>query len=335
MIVSVICPCRNEIGYVDAFLCALGYQQTHGFELEVIVADGESNDGTASVLKASSARDKRIKVISNPNRVVSTGLNNAIKLASGEIIVRMDVHTEYADDYVAQCVRQLQKTGATCVGGPWLAKGNSPRQKAIAAAFGSVFGSGWAKSRLSDYAGLVDTVYLGAWKRDDLIALGGFDEELARNQDDELCLRIARSGGKVWQSPTIKSHYIPRDTLLALWRQFYQYGYWKAAIVKKHRVAPSLRALVPPLLCLALAILSAVALVVPQAGIAAVALILAYVAIALFAAIRAADRLGGVALIVFSYMCMHFGYGIGLCHGVLDLILLQRKANLRMLETSR
>ena len=209
MIVSIVCPCRNEVGHIDTFLRALAHQQATEFDVEILVADGESDDGTAEALAAWRAMETRMEVVPNPGRIVSTGLNAAIRAARGEIIVRMDVHTEYAEDYVAQCVTVLKQSGAMCVGGPWRAKGRSVRHRAIAAAFGSAFGSGGAKSRRTDYTGSVDTVYLGAWWRVDLMALGGFDEDLVRNQDDELCLRIRHSGGTVWQSAAIRSCYIP------------------------------------------------------------------------------------------------------------------------------
>ena len=324
MIVSVVCPCRNEIDHIDAFLRTLSQQQTSGFDLEIIVADGESDDGTAEVLAAWQGKDPRIKVFSNGGQVVSTGLNTAIGMAQGEIIVRMDVHTEYAKDYVEQCVKELKQTRATCVGGPWRAKGKSLRQKAIAAAFGSAFGSGGAKSRRASYTGFVDTVYLGAWWRADLIALGGFDEQLVRNQDDELCLRIIQAGGTVWQSNAIRSHYIPRATLLELWRQFYQYGYWRAAVVRKHRLPSSLRQLTPTLFTAAVTILLVIAIASPLARLLVMGLLGTYVVAAIFAAIKAADSPATVMLVVLSFIVMHFGYGIGFAHGILDFGLLRR-----------
>ena len=329
MLVSIICPCRNEVGHIDTFLHAVARQKVTELDLEILVADGESDDGTAEILAAWRARDPRISIIPNPGKIVSTGLNTAIRLARGEIVVRMDVHTEYADDYVEQCVGALKQSRAMCVGGPWLAKGNSLRQRAIAAAFGSAFGSGGAKSRRTDYTGSVDTVYLGAWRRTDLIVLGGFDEGLVRNQDDELCLRIARSGGTVWQSGAIRSFYMPRDNLRALWRQFYQYGYWKVAVIRKHRTAAAYRQLAPTLFIALLMALAIVGLFAPLVRILSASLLIAYVAAAALSAFVASEshRPVSLFLVILSVACMHFGYGLGFAHGVLDFLIFRKRAS--------
>jgi succinoglycan biosynthesis protein ExoA len=216
-----------------------------------------------------------------------------------------------------------------CVGGPWLAKGKSLRQRAIAAAFGSAFGSGGAKSRLADYTGSVDTVYLGAWWRADLIALGAFDEALVRNQDDELCLRITRSGGTVWQSSAIRSFYMPRDNLRALWRQFYQYGYWKVAVIRKHRMAAAYRQLAPTLFIAMLMVLAIGGIFAPLARILCASLLIAYVvAMALSAVITSGSRdPASLVFVVLSTACMHFAYGSGFAHGIFDFVILGKRVS--------
>jgi glycosyltransferase involved in cell wall biosynthesis len=327
MLVSIIGPCRNEIGYIDAFLHSVARQKLAEFDVEILIADGESDDGTAEVLATWRAREPRLSVVPNPGRIVSTGLNAAIRVARGEIIVRMDVHTEYAEDYVAQCVRTLKQSGAMCVGGPWVARGRSLRQRAIASAFGSAFGSGGAKSRRAGYTGPIDTVYLGAWWRTDLLALGGFDESLVRNQDDELCLRIIRSGGTVWQSAAIRSFYTPRDSLRALWRQFYQYGYWKAAVIRKHRLPASVRQVMPTLFLALLVTLAISGLFEPLLAVLGIGLLIAYVAAAAFTGFLVTEsyRPSSLVLIVLSVGCMHLGYGLGFAHGAIDFLILRRK----------
>jgi hypothetical protein len=177
----------------------------------------------------------------------------------------MDVHTRYAADYAAQCLAALARTGADAVGGPWRAEGEGAWGRAIAAAFQSRWAAGGARSRDLGWEGEVDTVYLGCWPRATFERFGGFDEALVRNQDDEHNLRIRRGGGRVWQSAAIGSRYRPRESLAALARQWLQYGYWRAFVMKKHGQAAALRHRLPALFIAALAL----ALPAAAAGVAA------------------------------------------------------------------
>lgn len=322
MRVSVIVPCRNEAAHIAAFLdSALAQRLPEGGALQVVVADGSSDDGTREALDARAAQEPRLVVIANPARITSAALNRAIEAAAGEIIVRMDVHTVYAEDYVAACVATLQRTGAACVGGAWRPVGEAGRQRAIARAFASPFGSGGAASRREDLEGEVDTVYLGAWWRAELLRLGGFDEALVRNQDDELALRIVRGGGRVWQSASIRSWYTPRGSFLALFRQFWQYGYWKVAVIRKHRLPASPRHLVPFAFVAVLASLLLAGFVWPLAwrvagGLAAVHALAALAGAAVLdPPWRAPLQWAGIA---WATACMHFGYGLGFARGLWD-----------------
>ena len=269
-VVSIVVPCRNERGHVETFAAsALAQRLPPGWKLEIVIADGDSDDGTEAILIALAALDRRLRVVANPARIVSAGLNVAIAQSRGAVIVRMDVHTTYADDYVAECLAALERTGADNVGGPWRAEaaiGGGAMQAAIAAAFQSPWVAGGALSRRLDHDGEVDTVYLGAWPRRTFERFGGFDETLVRNQDDEHNLRIVRGGGRVWQSPRIRSSYRPRARIAQVFRQYLQYGYWKPFVMKKLGQPASLRHLVPALFVLALC--AAVALAVAGAVVA-------------------------------------------------------------------
>lgn len=327
-LVSIVVPCRNEHAYIEVFLDSVWRQcLPEGLALQVLVADGASDDGTRALLDAQAAREPRLRVIDNPARITSAALNRAVAAAQGEVIVRMDVHTIYADDYVARCVEVLDGTGAACVGGAWRPVGSGWPQAAIAHAFESGFGSGGAASRKAGHEGPVDTVYLGCWRRDELLALGGFDEALVRNQDDELNLRIVRGGGRVWQSPLIRSSYAPRASFAALFRQFFQYGYWKVAVIRKHRMPAAPRQLVPFGLVLVLGGLGLTALFWPPAAWLLAAVVLLYGGAALQQAAlivppwRAPrDSLG----IAWAFVCMHVGYGLGFGRALFDMLVLRR-----------
>lgn len=329
MRISVIVPCRNEASHIEAFLDSVLAQQLPAIHdvLEVVVADGMSNDGTRALIDKRANADGRLMVVDNPASITSTALNLAAVRASGEIVVRMDVHTVYSPDYVRECVRALADTGATCVGGAWLPVGQGWPQQAIALAFSSRFGSGGAASRRIDFSGPVDTVYLGAWRREDLLRLGGFDESLVRNQDDELNLRIVRSGGVVWQSASIRSTYTPRASFVALFRQFYQYGYWKVPVIRKHRLPASPRHLAPFVFVAGLAGLTALTPWSTLARAALATVLGVYVLTALFsgaALARSPHRLRDAAGIAAAIACMHLGYGLGFGHALVELLLLRR-----------
>src|SRR6185312_8933161 len=159
MKVSVIVPCRNERPYIGAFLENLAAQNTGNLEWDAWIADGASTDGARQHIEEFARRDPRIHLIANPKRSAAAGLNQALAHSSGEIVIRMDVHTRYADDYIAQSVAALERSGAENAGGPWRAAGGSYIQRAIAAAFQSRFCAGGAKSHDVDWEGFVDTVY--------------------------------------------------------------------------------------------------------------------------------------------------------------------------------
>ncbi|HLJ17751.1 MAG TPA: glycosyltransferase family 2 protein [Bryobacteraceae bacterium] len=324
--VSIIVPCRNEAASIETFLKSLLRQELQNLNWDAVIADGMSDDGTREVLRRFSAEHPRVQVIDNPSRIVSTGLNACIRAAAGDIIVRMDVHTEYKSDYVLRCVEVLQNTNAANVGGACIALQTGYVGRAIAGAFHSPFAVGGAQWHQPDYEGPVDTVHLGCWRREVLEQIGCFDESLVRNQDDELNFRLTRTGRTIWQSPEIVSWYHPRSSLGALFRQYFQYGFWKVAVIKKHRLPASWRHLIPgAFVLLNCALLLAVLLgAMTGAGplwwliAAGTAMDIAY-AIAVVAAASLVARKDGWTLfpvLPLVFCSYHFGYGIGFLSGI-------------------
>jgi glycosyltransferase involved in cell wall biosynthesis len=326
-IVSIVVPCRNERDHIETVLKSILAQQPPPGNFEVIVTDGMSDDGTREVILRLARVDSRIRMVDNRRRIVSTGLNAAIREAHGSIIIRMDAHTNYAPDYVLQCVQVLEETAVDNVGGPWIARGKGKVGKAIAAAFQSSFACGGARGHDPLYSGPVDTVYLGCWRREIFDQIGFFDEELVRNQDDEFNLRIVRSGGKVWQSVKIKSCYYPRESLRHLFAQYMQYGYWKARILQKHHLPASFRHLIPAAFVSALLLLPVLSLLWPTAFWVWVALLGLYVAINVFVSVLTAAGNGwNLLLLPCVFAIFHFAYGWGFLRGFTDFIILRRKS---------
>lgn len=243
--ISIVVACRNEARHIVPFLESLLQQDFGDMTWEAIIADGESEDGTRELLDGFSARHPQVKVISNPERIVSTGLNAAIAAGQGEIVLRMDAHTRYAPDYCRRCVETLEQTGAENAGGPARTESKGTWGRAIAAAYHSPFSTGGGRFHQEGFEGWVDTVPYGCWRRKTFDRIGLFDETLVRNQDDEFNLRLQRAGGRIWQSPNIVSWYSPRTSLSGLFGQYFQYGFWKVAVIRKHRIPASWRHLVP------------------------------------------------------------------------------------------
>lgn len=325
-LVSVVLPCRNEAGYIEDCLQSILNQEPPEGGFEVIVADGVSNDGTREYVQRLAAKTPQVRLLNNPGRIVSTGLNAALREARGEVIVRMDAHTVYAPDYIKQCIAVLRETGADNVGGPMRTTATTYKERAIQAVFHSPFAVGGARSHNPHYEGYVDTVIYGCWRKSVFDRVGNFDEDLVRNQDDEHNLRITRHGGKIYQSPQIRSWYHVRDSFKTVFRQYMQYGYWKVLVIRNHRLPASVRHVVPAAFVGGLALLLLLGLfwrpaLVGAGGLAATYL-LAVLSASVVTAARTEWKLLPVLPIVFC--CFQLGYGYGFLRGVVDFVVLQK-----------
>jgi lipopolysaccharide/colanic/teichoic acid biosynthesis glycosyltransferase/GT2 family glycosyltransferase len=264
--VTLILPIRNEAESIQRTLNSVLEQDYAPELMELLVVDGQSTDGTPEIV-ARLIEGARLsaRLLKNPGRIVPTGLNIALRQAHGEVIIRVDGHTVIASDYVRQCVAALQSTGAENVGGRMNGVGANPFGRAIAVATSSPFGVGGGRFHVSDQEEWVDTVYMGAFPRRVFEEVGLFDEELVRDQDEEFNYRLRAAGGKVLLQPKIRSEYTVRSSPTALWRQYFQYGFWKIRVLQKHILQMSLRQFVPPAFVLGL-ILSALLALLPLFG---------------------------------------------------------------------
>lgn len=247
--VSVIMPVLDEERHLAESVTSVLAQDYAG-PLEVILALGPSRDATDGIAEEL-ARDPRVRTVTNPSGRTPTALNCALRLASGEVIVRLDAHAVVAEDYVRIAVRTLLHTDAVNVGGIMAAAGLTRWQQAVAVAMTSPLGVGGAPHHVGGRPGPADTVYLGAYRRTALLAVGGFDERFIRAQDWEINFRLRQAGGLVWFTPELCVTYRPRATLRGLAIQYYGYGRWRRAVNRRHRTT-SLRYLAAPLTVLAL-----------------------------------------------------------------------------------
>lgn len=314
--VSVIVPCYNERETIHLLLDAL-YAQTfpHG-EMEVVVADGMSTDGTRDAIAfwAAEHPDLTVRVVENPERVIPAALNAALRAARGEFIVRVDAHSMPAPDYVARSIENLRAGRGENVGGIWRIQPGAAGwvARSIAAAAAHPLGVGGASYRVGGEPQAVDTVPFGAFRKKLVEQIGCYDETLLSNEDYEYNARIRKAGGTVWFDPQIQSVYFARATFGALARQYWRYGYWKWRMLRRYPETVRWRQGLPPLFVLSLLTLGLLAFWMPWARALFAVEVGVYALILLAAGAHASWRRRDAALLIglpIAIAVMHLTWG--------------------------
>jgi cellulose synthase/poly-beta-1,6-N-acetylglucosamine synthase-like glycosyltransferase len=243
--VSIVLPCLNEEGFIEECVRHAQEQDYPADRFEILVADGGSTDRTREIVARLSAADPRVRMVDNPGRYQSAGMNEALRVARGDVIVRMDVHADYAPDYVSKSIAVLLRTGADNAGGAARARSKSFFQRALCAALDSPLAVGGSRYRNPDNEGWVETVWNGAFRRRVFEDIGMYDPKAITNEDAELNQRIHDAGGRVYLSKEILTWYYPRDTLKGLARQYFKYGHGRARTLLKHGKFLSVRPAIP------------------------------------------------------------------------------------------
>jgi len=250
--VSVVMPVLNEERHLEAAVRRVLEQEYPG-ELEVILSIGPSKDRTHEIAAELSAADPRVRVVDNPAARTPSALNLGIHAARHDIIVRVDGHGELTDGYIARAVELLAETGAANVGGVMDARGTTAFEQAVATAYTTRLGLGGSTFHLAESAaGEAETVFLGVFQKEALLALGGFDESMHRAQDWELNYRLRKSGRLIWFSPDLRVTYRPRSSFGALIKQLYETGRWRREVVRRYPDTASARYLAPPVAVVAI-----------------------------------------------------------------------------------
>lgn len=313
--VSVIVPILNERAHIER--CVASLQAQDHVNLEVLVVDGGSTDGSRELVQRLAESDGRIRLLDNPQKLAASAMNIGWQAATGDIVMRLDGHAWAAPDFVSQSLKVMAETGADCVGGAIETVTQTPEAAAISAAMSSPFGVGNARFRYARSAGWVDTLAFGAYRRDLIERIGPFDESLVRNQDDEFNLRLTLSGGRIWLDPRIKSWYVSRSSLKRLWRQYFDYGFWKIRVIRKHRLIYGWRHLVPGALVLALA---GGVIALPWSMLPLALAGGSYLsAVAVASVVTAAQKGWSLFLrLPPTFMTLHLAYGLGFWKGILN-----------------
>ena len=315
---SIIMPCYNEEKYISQCLDSIITNDYPKESLEILICDGGSTDGTLQVLDKYEKEYHYIKIINNPQKIQSVAMNLGIKEAKGEIIIRMDAHTLYDNDYISQVANLLADTDVVNVGGPQVGIGGSYVADSIAMAVSSPFVAGNAAYRFEKMKDcFVDTVYLGAWWKKDLLKAGGFDESFVVNEDYELNYRIRAMGGKILLSPKIKSKYFVRASFLKVIKQYFRYGFWKIKTLKKHSKSLALRQLAAPAFVLALSL--SIALLFTGYEYFLLGISAAYILAFLLFAFKALNikELKYLAMFFVLAFSIHLSWGIGFWCGMI------------------
>ena len=312
---------RNEERFIERCLAALRQQDYPASSYEVIVVDGLSTDSSPQIVSELEQEWPNLRIVSNPEQVIPTGLNVGLREARGEIIVRVDAHTIVAPDYVSTCVRHLQQGRADNVGGLMRPVGESYIGRAIALAMKSPFGVGPGKFHYSEKEEYVDTVYLGAYYRSTLLKLGGYDTNLLFAEDDELNFRLQKTGGRVLLVPEIHSVYYCRSSLRGLSLQYFNYGRSKVRTMIKHRGLASYRHFVPVAFTGAIMGGALGSLFCLPVRVAWLLVIGAYGLVNGLFSLRIAAHDGWRCLPILPvvFFNIHLGYGLGFLVGCIDL----------------
>jgi len=322
--ISLIIPCYNEQASIGLLLEAIRGQTYQLDEIEVIIADGMSDDGTRGAIQDYASRhpELSIRLINNPQRIIPAALNVAIKAAEGDMIIRLDAHSAPSPDYVESCLTVLEETGAANAGGVWEIQPGADTwiARAISSAASHPIGAGDARYRISGEPGPVDTVPFGAFRREWLQKVGPFNEELLTNEDYEYNVRIRKEGGVVWFDPSICSIYFARSDLRSLARQYWRYGYWKMRMLRLFPGTLRWRQALPPIFVLSTVILAALAFPFSLARLILAVQLGAYFIVTTIAGLLESIRRKDMGLILgipLALWTMHFSWGTGFLWSVL------------------
>ena len=305
--ISIILPVLNEADHLEESLRSILSQDYLG-DIEIILAIGPSHDGTEKIAQALADKDSRIVLVENPSGRTASALNIAIAATKYSIVVRVDGHSQIPNNYLSLVSKIIEETGAVNVGGVMDAQGRTLFERGVARAMKSALGVGASRFHTGGAAGEVDTVYLGAFRKEALLAAGGFDERFTRAQDWELNHRLRNAGGKIYFDPRLVVTYRPRSTVLALAKQYFNYGRWRRVVSRTHQGTINYRYLAPPIAVLGSSLSILMSLFFSTIFIGPLAIYLSFILLASF---RIARSIGEIICMPVILLTMHISWGIG------------------------
>lgn len=310
--VIVAVPALNEATHIGACLASLLSDRPFMDSVRIVVADGGSHDGTQGIVAGLSRTHPNLRLIDNPGRLQSAGINAVVDACTTQehrFLIRCDAHARYAPGYVRQVATALaSRPEAASVASAMDAVGEGCVQRAAAWIVDTPLGSGGSAHRGGRRSGWVDHAHHAGFRLAWFRKIGGYDPTFSHNEDAEYDHRLGLAGGKVWFDADIRMDYAMRDSLRALWLQYWRYGRGRCRTVRKHKMRPRLRQMIPVINAVGVVagLLLAPILPLALAWPAAYALLLLGVALAGARAIGRCGLMAGPAL-----GAMHMAWGLG------------------------
>jgi glycosyltransferase involved in cell wall biosynthesis len=305
--ISVILPVLNEESHLEGAVLSVLSQDYRG-PLEIILALGPSRDRTNEIATKLASQDNRVKLIDSPTGKTAAGLNIALAASKSPVVVRVDGHAQIPKNYISLIVEILNKTGAVNVGGVMAAVGTTAFERAVAGAMRSPLGVGASRFHTGGEAGEVDTVYLGAFRREALVAIGGFDERFTRAQDWELNFRLRENGGVIYFDPRLHVTYRPRSSVSGLAKQYFEYGRWRRVVSRRHSGTINYRYLAPPFALLGFSASLVLGIVLSSIFFIPA---LVYLLFVVLASLKISTSIREYLLLLLVIPTMHFAWGAG------------------------
>lgn len=318
--VSLVIPVYNESKYIDGCIQSLLQQDYPASDMEWIFVDGGSTDDTVkSIRKYAADYPHLIKILDNPHKTVPYAMNMGIMQSKGKYIIRLDAHADYANDYISKCVMYLDTIDADNVGGVAETKAQGFIGNCIAKMLSSKFGVGNSEFRTNGKSGYVDTVPFGAFRREVFREYGGYDERLARNQDNEMNYRIRKNGGKIYLSDDIHLSYYCRDSIKGISDMAMKNGMWNVITMKLCPGAMGVRHFVPMLFVLSVIGLGALGLSHRWFWWLLLIELSLYLSLDIVFSLKLSMRIKEIAMLFVLFPIFHISYGIGSIKGLIKL----------------
>ncbi len=335
--IAIIVPSRNEEKYIGKLMDSVIQANYPHDKLLLLVCDGMSDDNTQKVVNEYSVKHPFIKLVVNENRTTPFALNLGIKNAEdADIMVTVSAHAEIFPDFFSRIVLIFNISPEIgCVGGVSQNVYMDSTSRPIGLAMSSMFGVGNAHFRTGDKEGFVDTVSFPAFRKEVFEKVGLFNETLTRNQDDEFNFRVAKEGYKIYLTGSIRSKYYVRGTFAKLYKQYFQYGYWKVYVNRLHKTVTSGRQLAPPLFVSFLFLGIILSFFHWIFALSFASILVVYLTAGLIFASKKSKNILDIFKIVWCFLILHISYGLGYLKGIVDFFFLGKQPSLRAGKLTR